>query len=424
MDQDHSVSIGNRYVWGGEQPFALRRADRRHHTYIVGQTGSGKTTLLRNLILQDIAAGEGVGVIDPHGDLANDLLDYIPTWRTDEVVYFDPSDFDYPISLNLLANVPSHQRHLVTSGIIAAFKGIWGDSWGPRMEYILANAVAALTECSNVTLLSLQRLLTDEPYRQRILRQVEDPAVLQFWHSEFASWDARFRAEAVAPIQNKIGQLLLAPPIRNILGQVKRKVDARFMMDRGRILIANLSKGKIGADKCNLFGALLVAQFQLAAMSRAKMAEHERRDFYMFIDEFHNFATDAYAEILSESRKYRLCLTLSHQYTAQLHEKTKDAIFGNVGTLISFRVGDADAALLGRQFGGRYSASYFTELGNFEVCARMLVDGEQREPFTGRTVFATGKRHGNRDNLIRRSRERYATPRHLVEDKIRRWMRG
>jgi hypothetical protein len=422
MDQVKFTQFGVRNVWGGEQPFGLLAADRRYHTYLIGKTGSGKTTLLRNLILQDIAAGHGVGVIDPHGDLAWDLLDYIPRRRTDDVVYLDPGDRAYPVGLNLLHHVLPEQRHLAASGIVSAFKGIWSDSWGPRTEYILFAAVSALLDAEGTTLLGVQQMFSDPHYMRWVVKQVKDPVVRQFWTDEFSRWDARFTKEAIAPIQNKVGRLLMSSPIRNIVGQGRSKIDAGFVMNNRRILIANLAKGRVGAETANLIGALLVTEFQLAAMARADMPERERQDFHLYIDEFHNFSTDAFATVLSEARKYRLCLTLSHQYVDQLQVETRQSVFGNVGNLISFRVGESDARILEREIGGGYTARHLGELPNFHVCVKLLHDGEQVQPFNGRTVSPDSKRYGRRETIIRRSREKYATRSGVVEDKIRRWM--
>lgn len=422
MDDDITY-IGTRHTWGGNQtPFGLRRADRRHHAYVVGKTGAGKTTLLRNLIVQHIDAGDGVGVIDPHGDFAQELLDLIPRRRADDVVYFNPADQEYPIGFNLLAAVPPENRHLIAGGIVSIFKSIWRDSWGPRLEYILYATVAALLDCENVSLLGVQRMLVDERYRNWVVKQVKDPMVRSFWMDEFASYDRKFLHEAIAPIQNKVGQLLMAPPIRNILGQVRTKIDPRFMMDNRRIFIGNLAKGRLGDDKASLLGAVLVTSFQQAAMARADVPEHERPDFYLFIDEFHNFSTDTFAAILSEARKYRLCLTLSHQYFDQLRNGLREAVFGNVGTMIAFRVGEADAAVLQREFGLIGSPSRFTDLGNHEVLVKLLAAGEYGEPILGRTLAPHGTPHGRRDKIIARSREKYATRRDVVEDKINRWL--
>ncbi len=262
MDQTSShIIIGERHGWS-DQLFGISPADQRQHLYVIGKTGSGKTTLLRNLILQHIALGHGIGLIDPHGDLAEDLLDHIPPARADHLVYFNPGDLDFPVSLNLLANVRPDDRHLVASGIVSAFKGIWRESWGPRMEYILYNALAALLDCQNTTLLGVNRLLTDDTYRQWVVQQIKDPFIREFWSVEYASYDTRFQREAIAPIQNKIGQFLLNPVVRNILGQVKTKVSIPFVMDHERIFIANLSKGRLGHDKANLLGSLLTTQFR------------------------------------------------------------------------------------------------------------------------------------------------------------------
>jgi hypothetical protein len=422
MQHTHSIILGERDVWGDTNPFGLSVPDRRQHLYIIGKSGTGKTTLLQNAIIQDIAAGRGVGVIDPHGDLAHALLNHIPRHRTDDVVYFDATAEDYPIGLNLLQNVPPKERHRVASELVSAFKAIWRDSWGPRMEYILYAAVAALLDVQDGSLLGVQRILSDEAYRVWIVRQVKDPLVRRFWTMEFANYDERFRREAVAPIENKIGQLLMAPPIRNLLGQVRRKIDARFMMDDRRIFIANLAKGVLGEDKANLLGSILVSSFQLAAMSRADIPEHEREDFHLYIDEFHNFTTESFASILSEARKYRLCMTLSHQYIEQLPRPLSAAVFGNVGNLIAFRVGEHDADMLTREFGNAFDPGTFSRLGNYRVIAKLLEAGEYFEPFVGCTMSPIQPRHSRRENLIRRSREKYAEPKHVVEDKIERWL--
>ena len=420
---DPIIHIGIRSDWGGESLFGIRTEDARHHTYLIGKTGSGKTTLLRNLILQHLYMGNGMALIDPHGDLAEELLDHFPASRADDLVYFNPSDLEFPIGLNLLANVPPDERHLVASGITSAFKSIWRDSWGPRLEYILYNALAALLDCPNTSLLGINRLLTDVNYRAWVVRQVKDPFVRNFWSEEFASYDPRFMREAIAPIQNKIGQFLMNPPIRNILGQVGMKVDLRFMMDTGRVFIANLSKGKLGADKANLLGSLLTTQFQLAAMSRADSPEHMRPDFHLFVDEFHNFTTDSFASILAEARKYRLSLTLSHQYIDQLPLPIRQAVFGNVGTLISFRIGHTDAETLEKEFGMTFPAQQFIDLDRYELLVKLLVDGITTEPFRGKSLPPIENRVGRRATLIRRSRERFATPRASVEQKLARWMK-
>ncbi len=422
MSDEPNIIIGDRHGWGDPKPFGISSADQRQHVYLIGKTGSGKTTLLRNLILQHIALGHGVGLIDPHGDLAEDLLDHIPPARADHLVYFNPGDLEFPVGLNLLANARPDDRHLVASGIVSAFKGIWRESWGPRMEYILYNALAALLDCQNTTLLGVNRLLTDDHYRQWVVKQIKDPFVREFWQDEYASYDPRFQREAIAPIQNKIGQFLLNPVVRNILGQVKTKLSIPFVMDHERIFIASLSKGRLGHDKANLLGSLLTTQFQLAAMARANRPEPERRDFYLFIDEFQNFSTEAFAAILAEARKYRLCLTLSHQYVDQLSLPVRQAVFGNVGTLITFRIGNADAEVLAREFGNTIPANALVDLDAYEIVVRLLENGTNAEPFRGKTLAPLANRVGRRYRLIARSRERFATARKTVEEKLNRWL--
>jgi len=420
--EDWHLVLGVREGWGGQAPFILPLADRRHHLYVIGKSGTGKTTFLRNLILQDIVLGHGVGVIDPHGDLASDLLDHVPSHRIEHVAYFNPADLEYPVGLNLLGQTPPDNRHLVASGIVGVFKSSWPDFWGPRTEYILAATVSALLDCENVSLLGIPRMFSDARYRAWVIKQIRDPLVRSFWVNEFASFNRAMQQEMVAPIQNKVGQLLMSPHLRNILGQIRTRIDARFMMDDGRVFIADVSKGRLGTDKANLLGALLVKQFELAAMSRSDVPESKRRDFHLYVDEFQSFATDSFVSILSEARKYRLCLTLSHQYTDQVRREIRDAVFGNVGSLVSFRVGQHDAELLEREFGGAYPARRFVELHNHEICVKLLQSGEHGDPFIARTLPPWGERHINRQKIVRRSREKYGTPRGVVEDRIRRWL--
>jgi hypothetical protein len=421
MDENFAY-IGNRNVWGGAEPFGISPASRRQHLYAIGKTGTGKSTLLRNLIIQDIEAGRGVGLIDPHGDLAEEILECIPSWRTDHVLYFNPSDNEFPIGLNLVRSNVKERNFLHASGLVSAFKHFWRDSWGPRLEYILYATVAALLECENVSLLGVPRMLSDERYRAWAVKQVRDPMVRSFWENEFARYDKSFLAEVVSPIQNKVGQLLMAPPLRNIFGQVRSRFDCGFIMDNERIFIANLSKGKLGEDKANLLGSLLLTKFQLAAMERANIQENERKDFFLFVDEFHNFSTDSFASVLSEARKYRLCLTLSHQYIEQLLPEIRNAVFGNVGSIVSFRVGNIDADVLANEFGNDHKPEHFTDLGNHEVRVKLLEHGEYGEPFFARTAPPTSGFHRHGENLIRRSRERFGVERAVVESRIRRWL--
>lgn len=416
FENDH-INFGKRHQWGGETPWGLDAHSRRQHTYVVGQTGTGKSTLLRNLILQDIEQGRGVGLIDPHGDLAQDILDHIPPWRTDDVVYLDPTSDD-PVGINLF-RATGQDWHLVAAGIVSAFKKIWGDSWGPRLEYILFATLAALIQCENTSLLGVSRMLYDARYRAWVVRQVTDPMVRSFWVNEFELYERRFMQEVVSPIQNKVGQLLLSPPLRHVLGQVGTKINFRFMMDRRRIFIANLRKGQLGETHSSLLGSLLVTAFEIAALSRSDSPPEQREDFHLYVDEFQNCATESFGSILSEARKYRLCLTLAHQYTGQLSEETSKAVFGNVGTLISFRVGEADATMLERQFGGGYTRSQFTGLENFQVCARLL----NRDPFLGSSLPPVLTTRGRRKIIQKRSRQKYGTRRTLVEERIEKWLR-
>lgn len=417
-----NITIGEKLGWGDPQPFGISGSDQRQHIYIIGKTGSGKTTLLHNLIVQHITLGHGVGLIDPHGDLAEDLLNYIPPARAAHLCYFNPGDLEFPIGLNLLADVPPDRRHLVASGIVSALKGIWRDSWGPRLEYILHNSVSALLDCRNETLLGVNRLLTDDKYRARVIRQIKDPFIRAFWAEEYAGYDLRFQREAIAPIQNKLGQFLLNPVIRNILGQVKTKVSIPFTMDHQRLFVANLSKGRLGEDKANLLGSLLVTQFQLVAMARVDRPEAERLDFYLVIDEFQNFSTDAFASILAEARKYRLCLILSHQYIDQLSLPVRQAVFGNVGTVIAFRIGYPDAEIIEKELGKAIPAAGLADLDRYEAAVKLLADGTTGTPFRARMLPPLGNGVGRRERLVARSRQRFATPRHIVEDKLNRWM--
>jgi len=417
---DDFLILGTRLGRVGDQPFGLSAADRRQHLYIIGQTGTGKTTMLKNLILQDIEAGRGVAVIDPHGDLASDLLNHIPTHRADDLIYFNPADLERPIAFNLLEPVPPDQRPLVASSIISIFKSIWRDSWGPRTEHILYNAAAALLDCQNVSLLGIQRILVDENYRAWVVKQIKDPIVRSFWVNEFANYDSRFLHEAIAPIQNKVGQLLSSPVTRNILGQTRSKIDLRFVMDNQRIFIANLSKGTLGEDKANLLGAVLASKFQQAAMSRADMPEDARNDLYLYIDEFQNFTTDAFISILSEARKYRLCLILSHQYLDQLRPEIWSAVLGNAGTMVAFRISPHDAETLSADL--MFAPSHLARINNRQICAKLLDRGEYGETFMGQTYAPSAKRYSHRDKLIALSREKYGRPRSSVEDKIRRWL--
>jgi DNA helicase HerA-like ATPase len=425
---DHTpIAIGTRTYWVSDEEklVLLAPEDRAQHLYIVGKTGLGKSTLLRNLLLQDLYAGRGVGLLDPHGDLAREVLDAIPKARTNEVLYFNPGDLARPVGLNLLPKVPRDAQHLVVSGVLSAFRGIWGSSWGPRLEYILGHALAALLDRGGLTILALPRLLADDAFRERLTAKIRDPVVRAFWRDEYARYERRFRLEAIAPLQNKIGRLLANAPMRNVLAQVKSRFDAGFLMDQGRIMIADLSKGVIGEDYSRLLGALLLSQFQWAAMQRSGNPEGARTPFYLYIDEFQSFATDALASILAEARKYGLTLVIAHQYLDQLTDEIRQSVFGNTGNLIAFRVGQSDARLLENEFGGDVKMGNLVSLGKHEIYARLLDHGRMREPFRGRTLPPIrSTTTGRRAAVIRQSRERYGRPREEVEAKINRWLGG
>jgi len=400
--------------------FGIRPDDRRRHLAIIGKTGMGKTTLLEKLMETDIRANRGLALIDPHGDLADAILDAIPTHRTNDVVLFDAGDRDYPLSYNVLACREAHQRGLRASAVVSAFKKLYGDSWGPRLEHILRNSLLALLEIPGTSLLSLQRLLSDTQYRKGIVVRVHDPVVRTFWEKEFASWKPQYQAEAVAPIQNKVGQFLSQPILRAIVGQGRSSLDLRRVMDEGQILIVNLSKGRIGEDGSTLLGSLLVTGIQLAAMSRADVPEKDRRDFALYVDEFQNFATDSFATILSEARKYRLSLILANQYLAQMDEATMEAVFGNVGSLLVFQVGARDAEVMAEQLGGDVTPQDLMALPKYRAYARLLIDGMPSRPFSMETL-PSGRIDTlrSRSAIIRRtSRHRYTRPAALVENEI------
>lgn len=403
--------------------FGIKTDDRRRHVYVIGKTGMGKTTLIENMVYSDILAGKGVCYVDPHGDTAEKTLGWIPPDRINDVIYFNPADIEHPISFNVLEKVAPEYRHLVASGLIGVFKKQWADSWGPRLEYILRNAILALLEYPDSTLLGINRMLVDKNYNKKVISKITDPVVKSFWVDEYPKWNERVLQEVISPIQNKVGQFLSTSLIRNIVGQVKSSINLRKVMDEGKILILNLSKGRIGEDASALLGAMMVTKIQLAAMSRVDVAEEKRKDFYLYVDEFQNFATDSFADILSEARKYRLNLIIAHQYIEQLGEVVKPAVFGNVGTIICFRVGAADAEELVKEFTPVFTEEDLVNLPKYEVCLKLMIDGIASDPFSARGLPPLSKEEetDNREKAIKVSRERYAKSRKVVEDKIMRW---
>ncbi|MFA6422534.1 MAG: type IV secretion system DNA-binding domain-containing protein [Candidatus Buchananbacteria bacterium] len=421
-DQDITI-FGQTNYRNVERSFGIKRDDRRRHMYIVGKTGMGKTTLLENLIISDIINGEGCCYVDPHGDTAEKLLNFIPSSRVNDVIYLSPSDTEFPISFNVLEAVDESYKHLIASGIVGVFKKQFAESWGPRLEYILRNAVLALLDYPGSTLLGIMRILVDKEYRDKVIEKIKDPVVKSFWTNEYSKWNDRVLQEVISPIQNKVGQFLSNFLIRNIVGQVKSTIDLRDIMDNRKILILNLSKGRIGEDTMQLLGSLIVTKLYLAAMSRVDIPEKERKDFYLYVDEFQNFATDSFASILSEARKYRLNLTVAHQYIEQLPETVSAAIFGNVGTLICFRVGAADAEVLVKEFTPFFVEEDLVNLPSFAVYLKLMIDGIASDPFSSKTLppLYDSLITNNADKVIKVSRERYAHPRVIVEDKINRW---
>ncbi len=422
-DHHFHIRLGIHQGWGGsEAPFHISEEALRRHVYVVGKTGTGKTSLLKTIFLQLAEQGQGVALLDPHGDLAEELLDLLPRHFASRVVYFNPADLSFPIAWNILANIPLDERPRTASGIVSAFKHVWGDSWGPRLEYILYNAVRALLDAEHTSILGLPKMLTDDAYRAWVVRQIKDPFVKAFWEVEFENYDQRFRQEAIAPIQNKVGPLATNPALRNILGQVRNKLDIPFIMQSGQIFIANLSKGALGDDPSNLIGSLLVSEFQRAAMQRRLQPESSRRDFTLIIDEFQNFTTRAFASILSEARKFRLSLVLAHQFTSQLEPEICDAVFGNIGTIIAFQLGSTDAEIMAKEYGEVFVQSQFVGLERFHILAKpSSIDGYQ-QPFQGKTEYALPESTGMRNAIIHMSRQRYSATREKVEDKIRRWI--
>ena len=395
--------------------------------YLIGKTGMGKTTLMENMVIQDIRNGHGVAFLDPHGDSVQRILDSIPPSRINDVIYFNPADLDYPVAFNILEAVDQKYKHLVASGLMGVFTKIWANLWSARMEYILNNTILALLDSPGNTLLGITRMYVDKKYRKKIVDNIKDPMVRAFWTDEFANYNEKYRTEAIAPIQNKVGQFLSSGIIRNIVGQPKSTVDLREIMDKRKILILDLSKGKVGEDNSALLGAMIVTKLQLAAMSRTDIPEHERKDFYLYVDEFQNFATDSFATILSEARKYRLNLIVGHQYIGQLvhdrNTKVRDAIFGNVGTLVVFRVGAEDAEFLVKEFEPIFTEVDIVNLPKYNILLKLMINGVASDPFSAVSLapnpnFFTG----NAEKTIKVSRERYSNPVEEVEDKISRWM--
>jgi len=405
--------------------FGIKAKDRTRHVYVIGKTGMGKSTLLENMAVQDITNGEGMAFIDPHGKTAELLLNYVPEHRLKDVLYFAPFDLEHPISFNVLEDVGFDKRHLVVSGLMSTFKKIWVDAWSARMEYILSNTLLALLETPGSTLLGVNRMLADKDYRKKIVDNVKDPSVKSFWVDEFAKYTDRFAAEATPAIQNKIGQFTSNPLIRNIIGQPKSSFDLRKMIDQNKIIIINLSKGRVGEANANLLGSMLITKIYLAAMSRADISEKELQklpNFYLYVDEFQSFANESFADILSEARKYKLNLTIAHQYIEQMSEEVRAAVFGNVGTMITFRVGAFDAEILEKEFSPQFTAEDLVNLGFAQVYLKLMIDGVSSTPFSATTMPPIKEPEKSlRTEVIEMSRKQFAMNRAEVEQEVIDW---
>jgi hypothetical protein len=406
MENDRPIAI----LKATGEGLSFSREERERHIYIVGKSGSGKSTTLYNLAMGDILAGEGVAIVDPHGDLAEAVADCIPHERTNQVCYFNVADTERPVGFNPIAGVRRERQALAAAGIVSAFKALWADSWGPRTEHLLYHGVASLIEAGRSTLIDLPRVYAEEAFRSRVIGRVRDPITRRFWEEEFSSYDQRFRTEAVAPILNKTGQFAASPNVRLILGQVAPKFDLAYAMNHRQIVIANLAKGQIGEQAANLLGSLLVSHLQLAAMERSALPEHKRVPFFAHIDEFQSFSTDSFASLLSEARKFRAHFCLANQYTSQLTPAVRAAVFGNAGSMIVFRVGSEDAALLAPEF-HPFQSSALADQGPFEAWVRRGDSG--RHP-----VIASPSLYppcGSRERVLAQSRRNFGRPRGQVE---------
>ncbi|MCC6198691.1 type IV secretion system DNA-binding domain-containing protein [Candidatus Nomurabacteria bacterium] len=402
--------------------FGIKSRDRTRHMYVIGKSGVGKSTLLENMAIQDIQQGEGIAVLDPHGSFAEKVLDYVPEHRIKDVVYFAPFDTENPVSFNVLEDVGQDRRHFVASGLMSTFKKIWVDAWSARMEYILNNILLALLEYPDATLLGVNRMLADKDFRNKVVANVTDPGVKAFWVDEFAKYGERYMQEAGAAIQNKIGQFTANPLIRNIIGQPKSSFDVRSVMDEQKILIINLSKGRIGEQNTSLLGSMLITKIYLGAMSRADVSATRMSalpNFYFYVDEFQSFANETFADILAEARKYKLALIIAHQYVAQMEEKVRDAVFGNVGTTISFRVGPLDAELLEKVFSPQFSANDLINLGMAQIYLSLMINDIGSQPFSAKTLPPLLRPTITyKDDVIEYSRRAYARQKSDVEVQI------
>lgn len=407
---------------GKNTRFGIKAKDRSKHMYVIGKTGMGKSTLLENMAIQDIQNGEGLALIDPHGSTAEKLLDYVPEDRVKDVLYFAPFDMEYPVAFNVMEDVGYDKRHLVVSGLMSAFKKIWVDAWSGRMEYILSNTLLALLEYPDATLLDVNRMYTNKTFRKKVVDNIKDPLVRAFWVDEFATYTDRYTQEATPAIQNKVGQFTSNPVIRNIIGQPNSTFDLREIMDSKKIFIANLSKGRVGETNAQLLGSMLTTKIYLAAMSRADLPAQglaKLPDFYFYVDEFQSVANESFADILSEARKYKLNLIIAHQYVEQMEENVRNAVFGNVGTTVTFRVGPFDAEVLETIFAPKFTAQDLVNLAFAQIYLSLMIDGVGSKPFSATTLPPIDPPHlSYRDQIIHNSRTTFARPRETVEQEV------
>lgn len=408
---------------GNRIDFGIKREDRRKHFYILGKTGVGKSTVFKNMFISDILRGDGACFVDPHGETVDELLDYIPPERVEDVIYFNPTDTSYPIGFNLLELKDKSQRDLIADGVVEVFKKQFGNSWGPRLQYILTNTVATALEAQGTTLLSVPRMLLDKNYRKFILKQVDDPILIKFWEEEYAQMaqNNKLLAESVSPIQNKVGRFISSAVTRNIVGQVKSTIDLREIMDSQKILLVNLAQGKLGEETASLLGGMIITRLQSTALERVDMPAEERKDFFLFVDEFQNFATDSFAKILSEARKFKLDLCMTNQYIDQLPLTVRQAIFGNVGTLGSFVVSQADASILEKEFAPNVTSADLVSLDAHSMYIKLCIDGMTSNTFSARSLPPRFEPFGLKEKVVAYSREKYGTPKEVIEEKITRW---
>lgn len=424
-DPEHVTYFAETNFRNAQTRFGIKSRDRTRHMYVVGKSGVGKSTLLENMAIQDIQNGQGVAVLDPHGSFAEKMLDYIPEDRIKDVIYFAPFDLDNPISFNMLEDVGPGKRHFVASGLMSTFKKIWVDAWSARMEYILNNILLALLEYPDATLLGVNRMLADKVFRAKVVENISDPSVKAFWTDEFAKYSEQYMREAGAAIQNKIGQFTANPLVRNIIGQPKSSFDIREVMDNQKILIVNLSKGRIGEQNTSLLGSMIITKIYLAAMSRAEVSSarmSELPNFYFYVDEFQSFANETFADILSEARKYKLALIIAHQYIAQMEEPVRDAVFGNVGTSVSFRVGPLDAELLEKVYAPQFTANDLINLGMAQIYLSLMINDIGSKPFSAKTIAPIQRPALSfKNDVIEWTRSHYALSKEVVEKAINDW---